>query len=302
METPERLIVPLDGSTTAEQAMPVAQSLAESLNLPIRAIHVYDTIRELGAVTLGEIEWSSDADPRAVTRPPAFMRDVIERTREAGVDVEVIGRVGKPAEEICKELRETDRPWTVMSSLGQGGMRRLFLGSTSRQIIRTTESPVLLISDGSERIVRSSEINDRICVLLDGTRQSESAVCHAATLASGAGLELELLRVAETFRDDGEPVSQEESNWESEVHAEGARYLADFAEVCGDLQIPIRQTVLSGSPLVQIVRHIKEVNPRFVALATRRRSGIERWTYGSVAEKIVDSVPIPLLLVPVADQ
>lgn len=298
---PDVLIAPLDGSRTSERSIPLLVRLADHLDVPVRFLHVFDSIRQLRKFARTDIEWSEDADPRALLDPPAWMEDSVSELAATEARIEVVGRVGKPSEEIIKELNRTEHSWAIMSSLGATGTRKLFLGSTTRKVVRSATSPLIVVPAHLPKLQAESESRSgTVSVLLDGTEVSHSSIPHAAAIAEGCGLNLEFVRVAETFRDDA-GAAADELRWEKQSRDEVEGYLDRIAEEWSSLSCPVSTAGLGGNPVKQICRHVEESSPLLVALATRRRSGIERWTYGSVAEKLADSVSIPLMLVPVDD-
>lgn len=297
--SPEVLIAPLDGSQMSERSVPLLTRCALNLRIPVRVLHVFDSIRKLRRYASSDIYWSEDADPRALVNAPAWMQDVVDDMKSAGVQVEIVGRVGNPSDEILKEIARDESAWTIMCSLGSTGARKLFLGSTARNVLRSASDPVVIVpAHVPSQAVDDSAGSRKVTVLLDGTQQSESSIPHAAAMAEGCGVTLEFVRVAETYRNDNGNVIDGRA-WEQQAREAVAYYLDQVARTWSTLSVPVTTVVLAGHPVTQICRHVTETQPLHVALATRRRSGIERWTYGSVAEKIADRVSIPLMLVPV---
>ena len=299
-EIPELLILPLDGSRAADRAVPAVRDIASQLGIVVRVVHVFQSIKQLRSLAVDNIEWSEDAEPRAVIRSPASIRQAITEMTHAGLDVEIIGRVGDPAVEITRESSSTSGAWVVMSTLGSSGIRRLFLGSTARAVIRASSRPVLLVpSQLSDDDYVERKLRERVAVFLDGSAQAESAICYAAGLAEAFSLDLDLVRVAETYLDDPAQHGREYASWEETARAATEGYLDKVSRACRRIQVPLNRVVLSGSPRVQLIEYVRRESPNLVAIATRKRSGVERWTYGSLAERLVDSLAIPLLLVSV---
>jgi nucleotide-binding universal stress UspA family protein len=297
---PAHLVIPLDGSRAAERAVPVVRDLAGELHVPVTVIHVFESVKELAVVAEDNIDWSSRAEPRAHIRPPAAIRGSVEQLRSADLDVEVIGRVGTASEEIIREVTEHDGIWVVMTTLGSSGVKRLLLGSTARAVIRAAVCPVLLVPEGVPREGATNHVasTSRIAVFLDGEQDAEESICSAAAIAEAFNVEIDLVRVAETMVDELDYHDPESEKWDAPARAEVDHYLGTVADACTTFSTPINCVTLSGSPKVQIFRYVEAVNPDIVTLAIRKRSGIERWTYGSLADKLLDTLTVPLLLVP----
>jgi nucleotide-binding universal stress UspA family protein len=299
---PHRLIVPLDGSAAADRAMPVAREIAQRLEIPVSVVHVFSNVKQLNVAARGMIDWTDQAEPRAAIQPPASIRDAVSVLKRDGIHVDIIGRVGEAGREILQERALHPDAWIVMTSLGSSGVRRLFLGSVARAVIRSASCPVLLVP--SRDVIDAKDITIsrlKIAVCLDGETNAAPSICAAASLAEAFDMELDLVRVAETFRDSAHEATEEEKRWELPARAEVEAYLGRVARACVNVRTTINQVCLSGSPAVQILNYVRAESPALVTISTQPRSGIERWTYGSMAEKLVDSLPVPLLLVPTSD-
>jgi nucleotide-binding universal stress UspA family protein len=122
-----RVVVPLDGSALAEQALPIAASLAGILDVPVRLLHVIDP----GApesTGQGEAQQALDAH--------------VQTLRDDGLDAAAAMLAGTPAPALIGALTPTDL--VVMTSRGRGGLSRWLLGSVADRIVREAPAPVLL--------------------------------------------------------------------------------------------------------------------------------------------------------------
>jgi nucleotide-binding universal stress UspA family protein len=122
-----RVVVPLDGSALAEQALPIAASLAGILDVPVRLLHVIDPGAPESAGQ-GEAQQALDAH--------------VQTLRDDGLDAAVAMLAGTPAPALIGALTPTDL--VVMTSRGRGGLSRWLLGSVADRIVREAPAPVLL--------------------------------------------------------------------------------------------------------------------------------------------------------------
>ena len=74
-----------------------------------------------------------------------------------------------------------------------------------------------------------------------------------------------------------------------------ARQAAEVRERLGD-ETRVHTLVLRGDPAEEINRHARETRQELVAMATHGRSGAARWLRGSVAERVLRTSEVPLLL------
>jgi nucleotide-binding universal stress UspA family protein len=140
-----RLIVPLDGSPLADQALPVAAVLAEALNVPLCLMRALDVDAVRAVILAG-----SAAAAAYVAAQAEFEREVVhalaERAtalRQSGLVVTTELRHGTPVEALLAAIRPDDL--VVMTTHGRGGLGRWLLGSVAEHLIRRAAAPVLLV-------------------------------------------------------------------------------------------------------------------------------------------------------------
>lgn len=298
---PAQLIVPLDGSKASDRTIPLVRDLADRLSTSVRVLHVFPEIKQLSRASEGDVNWSELAEPRARITPPASIRESCSLLQSAGIELEVIGRVGRASTEIVRETEREAGAWIVMSSQGAGGLRRLFMGSTATAVVRAANRPMILIpSEIADQSLKTVNYQSLLSVFIDGSPESETAIEPAAMLAGRLDSSLDVVRVAETMRDDADSPAPHDQKWEATEVERIRHYLVEQSGACAEKHgVEVRPVPLAGSPEVQLQRYAADARPGFIALATRKRSGIERWTYGSLAELLVDRLPTPLLLIPV---
>jgi nucleotide-binding universal stress UspA family protein len=144
-----RIVVPLDGSSLAEESLPQAEELARLTGAPIHLIWVVDCTRleRYGPYALA-LEYSATepmlAEEIAIAR--TYLQGVEECLVATGltVDSEVIQ--GRVARELVAAAKPGDL--MVMASHGRGGLSRWLLGSVAEDVLRHTMVPVLLVKAG----------------------------------------------------------------------------------------------------------------------------------------------------------
>jgi len=150
---------------------------------------------------------------------------------------------------------------------------------------------------------------DRIVVLLDGSELAEQVLPHVAEIARGRGSELHLLSIIPTtvpmvaagvdaypLRMSAELLALETMERER-VEDELDAYLREVAERLADVAASTRVVTRFGRPAEEILQYAEEVGADLIAMSTHGRSGISRWVYGSVADKVLRGAHCPVLLV-----
>jgi nucleotide-binding universal stress UspA family protein len=145
----------------------------------------------------------------------------------------------------------------------------------------------------------------RIVVPLDGSKLAEMALPHAVAFARANDYGLTLLRVAVS----GAPITTAPwgavpppnawEEWEEEER-EGHHYLQTVAERLHPFALDVHTLMMENEngPASGIISYVEQ-HPEvaIIAMSTHGLSGLSRWVFGSVAEKVLQASPIPLLLV-----
>jgi nucleotide-binding universal stress UspA family protein len=126
----------------------------------------------------------------------------------------------------------------------------------------------------------------RILVPLDGSNFSEQVLPYAQVIAEAYHAQVELLRIADP---DARPPF-----WPSH---QDDQYLEEIAAKQFRASVPVTTATEIGKPAQVIVDHAKGDPACLIAMATHGLSGPRRWLIGSVASKVIQTAPNPLLLI-----
>lgn len=145
----ERILVPTDGSDTAEQAVDHALDLAERYGAELHALYVVDTdsmslslgTEQVDRLRQGRYDEMEEVKDRADRATGA----VADRGRERGLAVVEHVSAGRPHALIADYAEDNDVDLVVMGSHGRSGVRRALLGSVTERVLRTTHVPVLVV-------------------------------------------------------------------------------------------------------------------------------------------------------------
>ena len=142
----QRIVVPLDGSSLAEKALPQAEELARLTGTPVHLIWVVDYTRleRYGPYALA-LEYSA-AEPMLTeehAHAMTYLQDIEARLATAGFTVDSSVVQGRVARELVAASQPGDV--IVMASHGRGGLSRWLLGSVAEDVLRHATVPVLLI-------------------------------------------------------------------------------------------------------------------------------------------------------------
>lgn len=137
----DRILVPLDGSTLAETALPTAIDL-----LADRPTATVMLLRAAEASALGGDP--TEAQARVVREAEDYLDSVAARLTGSGVkNVKTSVWYGPPAPAIVEAAQMGKVDMIVMSTHGRSGLGRLILGSVAESVLRSTYTPILLVRD-----------------------------------------------------------------------------------------------------------------------------------------------------------
>ena len=283
----ERILVPLDGSGRAEHALPYARWLAKRLN---------------SMVTLLTACAKNDPMVRPLT---VYLEKKAEEFEKIGINVNYSCVFGDIASEILDFSEKNRIGLIVMTSRGATGTARWSLGSVALKVVLHSRTPILLVRTTQRHAARLEEGVRSILVPLDGSPVAESILPHIEDLGRATGLEIVLLQVTVPIRYPavGREVTEAEKHEEDVKNLNTARvaatryYLDEREDALKKKGVNVRSVSLMGRPAADMILQYIEDNPvGLTALATHGFSGVSRWAFGSVAIKILEGSPRPLLL------
>ena len=191
----------------------------------------------------------------------------------------------------------------VMSSHLRGGLKRLTLGSTTDYLIRNSDIPVLIAKPSTFDGDDPSKTIERIVVALDGSQLAEQIIPHVATLASGLGAEVHLIRVLTPQNYAQEQIMQPGLPWWDADISEAYSYLSGVAESLGKQGIAVISEALLGDDVAAaILDYAAHVNADLTAIATSGAGGFKRLVFGSVADEVARRSPSSLLVFHAVDR
>lgn len=150
-----KILVPLDGSALSEKALAMAQNLAGTSGTSLHLMQVISLRPELDARhgSSGEpltiLEMEQDAARQLIdirtARGKQYLEGIAVQLQQAGLPVTTVMREGAAAEHIVEYAKEQAIDLIVMSTHGRSGFKRFFVGSVTDRVIRTGETPVLVL-------------------------------------------------------------------------------------------------------------------------------------------------------------
>ena len=201
---------------------------------------------------------------------------------------------GDPASAILDMAEQKMADIIVMSSHGYSGLTRWLLGSVAEKVLRGAACPVL--------VVRSPQAIRRVLIPLDGSDLSSHVLAPAIAAAQGLGASVTLLRVVpELHEQERYELDQLEPGLGrrlvEELQEDAKSYLRRVAETHQRPGQMIEHEVRTGPAAGAILRYAAQHPIDLIAMATHGRTGLGRWVYGSVTEKVLRAGSYSMLVV-----
>ena len=143
----------------------------------------------------------------------------------------------------------------------------------------------------------------KILVPLDGSELSESALTHVIDITTDCrALEVILMRIREPLDPNviGTLDAKIAVELDEAYRDEASHYLDKVVATLKGKGIDARTEILSGNPAEEIIKYSQKNDIDLIIMSTRGRSGISRWVFGSVAEKVIRNSTVPVLIKPPA--
>ncbi|MEW5977219.1 MAG: universal stress protein [Acidobacteriota bacterium] len=277
----DKILVPLDGSSFAEQALPMAELLSHSFSSQLTLVSVIGPNQRVVLNSKSESHL-----PREQRDLATYLEGMVWQLEKKGLKAESDLTSGPVAEKISTLAHDLDSDLIVMCTHGRSGVERWFLGSVASRLVGLANIPILLIRPTDEWKSRGSRFK-RFLVSLDGSQESESALRYARALAKRFGSEIVLLSVPE-----------------NEVEVERLQnYLDNVAAALHERGFKAQAVVTGSGPARTILAVSESDGMDLILMATRGRGGIGRdLSVGSVAARVVQATQCPVFLVPVGER
>jgi nucleotide-binding universal stress UspA family protein len=272
----ERIVVPLDGSLTAEAILPQVRRVLYRNDSELILVRAVQPMMVENAIMAAEVELAAARE---------YVLGQLERLEKAGVRARYVARIGTPAEVILSVAQEQKATLIAMATHGASGVKRFLFGSVAEAVIRQSPIPVLLVrpfwSYELASAVRPEKMPVRnVLVPVDGSDLSLEAVPGIVEFADLFESRVMLLRVL----------------GEGEDKADAERQLQALIRTFEKRGVEAVALVEKGDPVEEILKTVGSHAVDLVAMTTHGRSGLSRLVSGSVTEQILRRATVPVLI------
>jgi nucleotide-binding universal stress UspA family protein len=148
----KRILVPLDTSLDGEAALPWAVELSKKANSKIFLLHVISSIYKTYGLPDYAVNFEKQLFETLRNEGEKYLKDITGSLTKENLDAVYHITAGTPAEKIFTYAEEHLIDLIAISTHGRTGIKRFVLGSVARQVIFSTDIPVLLIRAKPDKI------------------------------------------------------------------------------------------------------------------------------------------------------
>jgi nucleotide-binding universal stress UspA family protein len=139
----KKILVPIDGSDTADKAMRMALDMARESLASVRFMHVIDDDRYFSSY-----EFSADLRTYAFDNAKKLLQNAMDAAAALGVNADT-QLINKPGQRLGENVADEAQNWgadlVVVGTHGRRGLGRMLLGSGAEQVVRLSPVPVLMV-------------------------------------------------------------------------------------------------------------------------------------------------------------
>lgn len=299
------ILVPLDGSDFGERSLPLASRIARGSGASLHLAHVHVPHEPEHLLSNSSFQWEGvdihEYDEKQRREEEAYLAGLEERLGSDGTAVDSTLLQGETiADELVSYAERVETDIIVITSHAYSGVKRALWGSIADGVLHKTGVPILVVhpprGDASPEPVSGL---GHIVVPLDGSPLAESVLGPATDLAQATGSRVTLVRILPPANMLGPrvlPLVPERDGSELE---EARAYLDRVADrLRGDgLDVTVHASA-GSTPARAIMEVAADRDADLIALATHGYGGLKRTLLGSVADKLLHTSRLPLLLIP----
>ena len=280
-----RVLCAVDFSEFSLDALRHGVVLARWYGAELRLLHVYEPAATLLPVKgpPGDLPLSQPVNVEELAgEVRQFCAPVLEPVAK---NVEVVLKEGKAAKEIAREAERWPADLLILGTHGRSGFERLFLGSVTEKVLRSTRVPLLTIPPTVRQ--PGSPLFKTILCPVEFSGASTRALEYALSLAKEADARLIVLHVLEdTLGEAGAETLGHLSLSEYHQHVEQEALKRLTAAIPEDARVWAKpdERVSKGRAYREILKTVEEERVELVVMGVNGRGAIDRFVFGSTTQ------------------
>jgi len=298
-----KILVPLDGSELAESVLPYIEAMATTWSdASITFLYVVTV-----DIPLAGQKFKDKIEADATKAAEDYLSGLSKKLKYTHA-VKTVVCTGKAAETIADYAKKQKMNLIIMATHGRSGIGRFSHGSVADKVLHDSEIPIWMIraSIPKQKAFKKGQ-KIRMLVPLDGSKLAEGALKYVARLSRQIGednTDITLFRTIELFSPPFIYPPEMPINIEEYIEYEKKRtneiciqYLQKIQKHLEKEGIKSKYAVQDGIPADVIIDYANKNDIDVIVMSTHGRTGLSRWAFGSIAEKVVQSAGSSVFLV-----
>lgn len=280
-----KILVPLDGSELAERALQPALALArpDGGELILMRVPVMERIALSTPEGYGLL-WPDQSFEQSQKESTEYLATVQKTYQQPSFTLRTLIVDGDVASSIVDTAAAEKVDLIVISTHGYSGLTRWMLGSVTERVLRGAACPVL--------VVRTENPVRRVVITLDGSELSEQALKPGFDLAAQTGSAVAVLRaIPEVPPHQVERLDEIETSlgkrFQEDLFTEVEAYLKECVARYAPPGLKVETHVMFGPAAYTLIKFAELESADVIVMATHGRTGLRRWAYGSVTDKVL---------------
>lgn len=296
----QTIMVPTDGSGFDREAIRVAIRIGERTNAKVRLVRVLATGSLFGVAAAADgtaiaAEVVRSERDKALSELYALAAEC-RVTSKAEISVDL--HAGPVADVLQGYARRNEVDLIVISTHGRGGFSRLSLGSVTDSLIRHTAIPVLVVKPPTSYLnPQLVEAFKRIVVPLDGSTLAEQILPRVLQLAKLEEAEITLLNILVPESHSQKEIVDPSVPWWDKDISQAQAYLSHVATRLRRRGVTVTTDIVIAENVASAIGDFaSREKADMIAIATHGRGGLARMLRGSVADTIMHSGRMSMLV------
>lgn len=268
----KKLLVPTDFSDNALHAVQYAISLANAIHADVHLLHTFQ-LASSGAGHFANIDGMVERDRKE--QLDALVRKVKPLLKEE-LRLEAKVLHGYAVDTIVEQAKAVHADYVVMGTRGATGLKKMFMGSTTSNVVRGTNVPVIAVPE------QAGDFNiKQILFALDDRKMDPALLLPGLSIAQKTGAEVNLLYLSQT--DD------------TDIDADTRDYLKKM-----DIGYKYYKLQTQGDIEDNILQFAQDKQIDLLCVLNRHRSWFAQVFATSVSQQLAMESTIPLLVIDAA--
>ncbi len=285
MQMYQNILVAYDGSESGRAALIESSNWVKKHGGRVSLVH---------AVYFNEEELAMAPEQRE--RRFELGRRLCQQTRdsalsELGAEVETLVCEGEPPEVVTDIARERAADLIAMGTHGRKGLKRLIMGSVTREVIINAPCDVLVVKRPCSEC--TGEFSS-ILVPYDGSEQSRKALARACGIAKTDNAAVTALYVIPRYEEMMEFFRTEAI--EKGLRQAAKRILESAGETAKGMGVAIKTMIEEGSASDRVLEASRRLESDLIVMGTHGWKGVSKAILGSTTERVITHASSPVLV------